>query len=252
MAKNNQYTGLRQYTGRVKRVTPSVARPIVPRRFVREPRWRRRRRPQRIVRIFASFPITIEAQNCIIVAGGGCGHLHRKNQEKVKKNTCNVWRWCDVLHVGVRAGWCIINRCDGSYLIFNVTPSLLPLGHRVVGSHQQTKHKKAQTNQNTKTKRKTIRKTKERYMYVAGSRYSTQRKRPNMKKAEGRNAWKISTAGGWQISFSVQTGNRRKEGTREKEQQPGGGGDLSANTKNEKHLVGFRTITRRVYWTYVR
>ena len=31
-----------------------------------------------------------------------------------------------------------------------------------------------------------------------------------------------------------------------------GGRDLSANTKNEKHLVGFRTIIWRVYWTYVR
>ena len=43
-----------------------------------------------------------------------------------------------------------------------------------------------------------------------------------MKKSERRNAWKISTAGDWQISFSVQTGNRRKQGTRVKEQQPGG------------------------------
>ena len=31
--------------------------------------------------------------------------IHRKNQQKVKKNTCNVWRWCDILHVtGVGAG----------------------------------------------------------------------------------------------------------------------------------------------------
>ena len=75
-----------------------------------------------------------------------------------------------------------------------------------------------------------------------------------------------------------QTRKKLKEGTREKSQQPGGGrylsvnkkgtggrkervkrsnsrgggGDLSANTNNEKHLVGFCTIIWRVYWTYVR
>ena len=48
-----------------------------------------------------------------------------------------------------------MNRSDISHLIFNATPSLLPFGHRVVGSHQQIEHKKAQqTNKNTKTIRK--------------------------------------------------------------------------------------------------
>ena len=32
----------------------------------------------------------------------------------------------------------------------------------------------------------------------------------------------------------------------------GVGGDLSANTNNEKLSVGFRTIIWRVYWPYVR
>ena len=73
-----------------------------------------------------------------------------------------------------------------------------------------------------------------------------------MKKAEGRNAWKFTTAGGWRRSFSVRTGNRRKEETREKEQQPGGWRRSFSEHKNEKHLVGFRTIIWRVYWTYVR
>ena len=47
MVKTNQYTGLQQYTGRAKRVTPSVARPIAPAWLVRGARWRRRWRPQK-------------------------------------------------------------------------------------------------------------------------------------------------------------------------------------------------------------
>ena len=46
------------------------------------------------------------------------------------------------------------------------------------------------------------------------------RKIPLTNKAEGRNAWQISTSGEWRSSISVQTGNRRKEGTREPGQQP--------------------------------
>ena len=52
------------------------------------------------------------------------------------------------------------------------------------------------------------------------------------------------------VSDIFQRTNRKQA---EKEQQPGGWRDLSSvNTKNEEHLVGFRTIIWRVYWTYVR
>ena len=45
---------------------------------------------------------------------------------------------------------------------------------------------------------------------------------------------KVSTAGRWRRSFSVQTGKRRKEGTCEKKQQPGGGGDLFSQEQQQR------------------
>ena len=40
--------------------------------------------------------------------GGGCGCLHRKNQENIEKKECKVWRRCDDIHasyhgIGFRA-----------------------------------------------------------------------------------------------------------------------------------------------------
>ena len=60
---------------------------------------------------------------------------------------------------------------------------------------------------------------------MSGIRYQVlnAEKDPNIKRVEGRNAWKISTAGGWRRYFSVQAGNRREEGTRGKEQNGGRG-----------------------------
>ena len=78
----NKYTGPQQYTGRAKRVTPSVARPIAPPRLVRRPRWRRLRRPQKY-----AFSLHFPSQSGVktVLAGGGCGHLHRKKQKKPRK-----------------------------------------------------------------------------------------------------------------------------------------------------------------------
>ena len=76
---------------------------------------------------------------------------------------------------------------------------------------------------------------------VAGSRCSTQRKRLNMKKRKEGTREKSQQRGiGGDISAYKQ--DRRKEGTREKEQQQGGWRKSFSEHKNEKHLEGFRTI----------
>ena len=155
----NQY---RLYSGKNQSVYwtaaiywPSEARPRAPPRLVRGPRWRRRRTPKQYHGTHFRF-ISHHNRSSKLCWPGVVAVMYT---EKIKNKSIKIR---DVLHVGVCAGWCIINRCDVSYLIFNVIRSLLPLGQRVVGSRQQTKHKKAETNQYTKTKQKTIRKTKER------------------------------------------------------------------------------------------
>ena len=70
------------------------------------------------------------------------------------------------------------------YVLLNVTPSLLPLRHRVVGSHQQTKHKEAQT----KT-RKQNEKQSEKRRDAKCNRYQvtgTQRRERNQTRKSGR------------------------------------------------------------------
>ena len=81
MVKISQYAGLQQYTGRASSANspPPPGREGGPLEAPPEAQK---------IRVFASFPITIAAQ--IVLAGGACGHLHRKNKEKVKKNTCGA------------------------------------------------------------------------------------------------------------------------------------------------------------------
>ena len=143
-------------------------------------------------------------------------HLHRKSEEKVKTSTCSVWRWCGVLHVFAQV------RSDVSYFIFHVTPSLLPLRHRVVGSHQQTKHKKAQTEirKQTKNNPKKRRNTTCNRYQGSGIRYQVSGIRYQVSGIR----YQVS---GTQRKKRDQTWKQRKEGTREKIQQPRGG-DLSA------------------------
>ena len=150
-----------------------------------------------------------------------------------------------------------------------------------MGSHQQTRRKKAPANKNTKMKRKTI-PPKEGTLHAC-NRYEVYTRYPTRPEKKRKECVKVSTAGGWRRSFFVQTEKRRKEGPREREQLPGGGGDLSAKTSSSapiargtigwggfvrrargllvispllsplpKRMVGFRTIIWRVYWTYVR
>ena len=71
--------------------------------------------------------------------------------------------------------------------------------------------------------------TRTRYQ-VSRITYSTQRKRPNMRKWRKERTCRISTAGDGGDIF-VQTRNRRKEGTREKKQQPGGVTEIFYLTK---------------------
>ena len=60
-----------------------------------------------------------------------------------------------------------------------------------------------------------------------------------MKKNGRTERVKISTAGEWRRSFSVQAGNRRKEGTRETEHWPGGGGvaEMLHGAHKRKHTT---------------
>ena len=91
VAKFDQYTGLQQYTGRAKRVTPTEASnaeqgEAAERNSANRPPPAREGAALEAppegpkISILASFPTTIRSQNCI--GRVGCGHLHRKNQEK--------------------------------------------------------------------------------------------------------------------------------------------------------------------------
>ena len=65
----------------------------------------------------------------------------------------------------------------------------------------------------------------------------TQRIVPKVQKT-----WKKGTLekcqypGGWRIYFSIQTGNRQTEGTREKEQPPRGVAEIFLRTQNKNSL----------------
>ena len=123
---------------------------------------------------------------------------------------------------------CIINRADASCLTLNVyCYSIAPTlgaqgGSRLSPAYKHT-GKRRPTKYETKWKTKQIDKGTL-LVHVSGIRYQVlnAEKDPSMKKVERRNAWNFSTVGGWRKYFGVQTGNRRKEGTRENEKQSGG------------------------------
>ena len=99
------------------------------------------------MRIFASFPITIGLK---LYWPGVVAVIYT---EQIKKKSRKIRATCgdDVtffmllvfVQVHYKSFW--RTKYQVSYLMFIAIPSLLPFGHRVVGSHQQTKHKKAQT-----------------------------------------------------------------------------------------------------------
>ena len=128
---SNQYTGLHQCTGGVKRAGGRAERSsAIPPRLVMGGAWRRRRRPNKIPgsRRFRFLP-----QYCrgSILAGGGCGHRHRKERRRKFKKKMNGTCGDNVTIFTlffVRAG-----AAKHTFTV-NVTPSLLPLGHRIVGA----------------------------------------------------------------------------------------------------------------------
>ena len=157
-----------------------------------------------------------------------------------------IWLYCAVPHGGAEwlryTAFCrlsIINRYHVSYLRSNIyccsiAPTLQVLG--ALGSGLSLASKNTKTKRNTRKKNEgTLRGTL--VVHVTGIRYQAlnAEKDPNIKKweeqtREGEAREKTQQPRGGRHILAYKRKNRRKEGMREKEQQPGDGGDFSANT----------------------
>ena len=173
------------------------------------------------IRIHSRFipPSQAGLKTTVVLARGGCGHQHRRKDEKVKSFAWNVLRCCDVLYVvGVRA--CALLD-DLTYNIVWNAWYLLLLHHRsyyTPGAQGSWLSPDNKTQKNKRKKKKNSEGTLLLHV-VTGTRCQVlnPEKDPNFKRVQGRNARKISTAGGWWRYFSVQAGNSREEGTCENE-----------------------------------
>ena len=142
--------------------------------------WRRRRTQK------YAFSLHFPSQSGLktVLAAGGCGRLQPIKKKSRIRATCADdvtvfmllvfvqvhyksfwrkypmygWRWFYVPHVVVLAHVQYKSLWRASYVqyyTFSGTPSRLPLGHRVLGSHRQVKHRKAKRKREKQTKNKT-------------------------------------------------------------------------------------------------